>query len=231
MANETDTTQHGPKAIWDTLRKIDISQFVEPKGTMKLDYLSWGAAWDYVMSIYPQAEMWYSHEESGSVFYHPDGSASVRCYVKINETLRSAQLGVMDGRSRAIIKPDSKMISDSLQRALVKALVFHGLGLSLYLKDFDDVPIETKAPPTKVPTKTKVRKKSPAQAPAMTLKVFAEGSETLKDLVKLYNSNEEVIKKMEKDDPTAHAAMMEAFTKRKTELTDELEYEQAPATE
>ena len=45
--------------IWDTLSKVDVSEYVEEK--MNLSYLSWSRAWWLLMEHYPEATYEY-HE-------------------------------------------------------------------------------------------------------------------------------------------------------------------------
>lgn len=117
--------------IWNTLSAIDVSAHVEKK--QNLSYLSWAWAWGVLMSKYPQATY-----EFHPVAIEGDGSATVSVTVTIDECSRSMWLPVMDHRNNAIVKPDSRKISDSKMRCLVKCLAMFGLGHYIYAGE--DVP-------------------------------------------------------------------------------------------
>ena len=62
------------------------------------------------------------------------------------------QLPVMDHRNRAIVNPDAFAVNTAMQRALVKCVALHGLGLYLYAgEDLPDAETgeEIKPAPTK----------------------------------------------------------------------------------
>ena len=119
--------------IWDTLSKVDVSEYVEEK--MNLSYLSWSRAWWLLMEHYPEATYEY-HE--GRKF--DDGTVEVSVTITIGETSRMATLPVMDYKNKAIISPDARQINDNKQRCFVKAIAMYGLGIDLYRGMSDDLP-------------------------------------------------------------------------------------------
>ena len=123
--------------IWDTLSKVDVSEYVEEK--MNLSYLSWSRAWWLLMEHYPEATYEY-HE--GRKF--DDGTVEVSVTITIGETSRMATLPVMDYKNKAIISPDARQINDNKQRCFVKAIAMFGLGIDLYRGMSDDLPDEEK---------------------------------------------------------------------------------------
>ena len=123
--------------IWDTLSKVDVSEYVEEK--MNLSYLSWSRAWWLLMEHYPEATYEY-HE--GKKF--DDGTVEVSVTITIGETSRMATLPVMDYKNKAIISPDARQINDNKQRCFVKAIAMYGLGIDLYRGMSDDLPDEEK---------------------------------------------------------------------------------------
>ena len=123
--------------IWDTLSKVDVSEYVEEK--MNLSYLSWSRAWWLLMEHYPEATYEY-HE--GRKF--DDGTVEVSVTITIGETSRMATLPVMDYKNKAIISPDARQINDNKQRCFVKAIAMYGLGIDLYRGMSDDLPDEEK---------------------------------------------------------------------------------------
>lgn len=123
------------KEIWDRLSAVDVSKKVEKK--MGLSYLSWAWAWGVLMQNYPDATYVF-HD----VITESDGSATVSVTVKIGECERMMWLPVMDHRNNAIPNPDSRKISDSKMRCLVKCLAMFGLGHYIYAGE--DLPDDTK---------------------------------------------------------------------------------------
>lgn len=124
------------REVWDALSRIDISDHTEqmsgPRG-LTMTYLPWHKAWLIVKRLFPAST--YYHEPD---ILHPDGSMEVGVHVTIDsgeegEMAHSyARLAVMDPKFNAILNPHARDINDSRQRALVKALAFMGLGLSLW---------------------------------------------------------------------------------------------------
>lgn len=130
MTNKKEPTY---KEIWDTLSKVDVSEYVEEK--MNLKYLSWSRAWWLLMEHYSQATYEY-HE--GRKF--DDGTVEVSVTITIGGTSRMATLPVMDYKNKAIISPDARQINDNKQRCFVKAIAMYGLGIDLYRGMSDDLP-------------------------------------------------------------------------------------------
>ena len=134
MTNKKEPTY---AEIWNTLSKVDVSEYVEEK--MNLSYLSWSRAWWLLMEHYPEATYEY-HE--GRKF--DDGTVEVSVTITIGETSRMATLPVMDYKNKAIISPDARQINDNKQRCFVKAIAMYGLGIDLYRGMSDDLPDEEK---------------------------------------------------------------------------------------
>jgi hypothetical protein len=120
------------KDVWDTLSKVDCSDHVEKK--MNLSYLSWAWAWGILMENYPDAEIrFYEQKDSGIPYVQmPDGTAEVRCQVKIGTLTRDMWLPVMDYKNNAVENPNSRQVSDTKMRCLVKCLAMFGLGHYIY---------------------------------------------------------------------------------------------------
>ena len=134
MTNKKEPTY---AEIWDTLSKVDVSEYVEEK--MNLKYLSWSRAWWLLMEHFSEATYEY-HE--GRKF--DDGTVEVSVTITIGGTSRMATLPVMDYKNKAIISPDARQINDNKQRCFVKAIAMYGLGIDLYRGMSDDLPDEEK---------------------------------------------------------------------------------------
>jgi hypothetical protein len=134
MTNKKEPTY---KEIWDTLSKVDVSEYVEEK--MNLSYLSWSRAWWLLQQHYAEAIYDFSIPEK-----FDDGTQEVGCLITIGECSRFATLPVMDYKNKAVISPDARQINDNKQRCFVKAIAMFGLGIDLYRGMSDDLPDEEK---------------------------------------------------------------------------------------
>lgn len=117
------------KDVWGELSSVDVSEHVETKGTgsYQLKYLTWAWAWGELMERFPDS----SYEFEPPLFFD-DGSCEIWVTVSINGTSRKMWLPVMDHKNNAIIKPNSRQISDTRMRCLVKCLAMFGLGHYIY---------------------------------------------------------------------------------------------------
>ncbi len=129
-----DPTAYSPNysEIWSKLSVINCEDKVEKK--MGLSFLSWAWAWDKVMEVYPNAQYYFYEDKNTHVPYvrYPDGSAEVRCTVIIGHCVREMWLPVMDYKNNAITEPNSRQVSDTKMRCLVKCLAMFGLGHHIY---------------------------------------------------------------------------------------------------
>ena len=125
------------------LLKINVNDHVEKKGN--LTYLSWAWAWAEVLKVDPGAR-WTAHEwDNNPVMYLRNGTAMVKVSVEIKGDIKTCILPVMDNRNKPIVGPSSFATNTAMQRALVKAIALHGLGLYLYAGE--DLPLaETPEP-------------------------------------------------------------------------------------
>lgn len=139
----TPTPEARDRDSFATLRKIDVSQYVEKKNG--LSYLSWAwavdqllqrdptATWEYRFSGDPQTK-----EQVPMVFI--GATAMVFCTVRAFGVERTAQLPVMDHRNKPIPDPDAFQVNTAMQRCLAKAIALHGIGLYIY--NGEDLPPE-----------------------------------------------------------------------------------------
>lgn len=133
------------------LKNIDVSKQKSKK--MGLDYLSWAYAWNFMKDFDKDATVEYTQfqqvnpqtflplPESDQVPYcvTPQGTY-VEATVTIKNHAEKQMLPVMDYKNKAVKNPDLMQINKALQRAFVKALALHGLGLNLYAGE--DLPNE-----------------------------------------------------------------------------------------
>lgn len=118
------------------LSQIDVSAHVEKKGAFS--YLSWPFAVAQLRLADPQA-LWVVCRFDGLPYLVADGG----CFVEVAVTVQGITLSqlhpVLDARNKPIASPTVFDINTSIQRALVKAIALHGLGLSLYAGE--DLPV------------------------------------------------------------------------------------------
>ena len=115
---------------FDELAKVNVNQHVEKK--QNLSYLSWAWAVDYIARLDENAEWEYREWENKPFLTLPDNTCMVYCTVTLFGRKRTAHLPIMDHRNKAIQNPDAFQINTAMQRALVKAIALHGLGLYIY---------------------------------------------------------------------------------------------------
>ena len=128
--------------VWKTLSGIDCSKHVKDKGGFT--YLSWVWAWGILMENYPESTI----ERLPLSYYEGSVETQVSVTVRRGEDkiTRIMWLPVMNFKNQAIDQPDSRMISDTYMRCLVKCIALHGLGHYIYAGE--DIPREEDAKPS-----------------------------------------------------------------------------------
>ena len=120
---------------YSEIAAINVNEHIEKKNN--LSYLSWAWAVDTLMR-HDEDASW----EYGELHYLQDHTVMVYCTVKAFGHTRTAQLPVMDYKNKSIPNPDAVQVNVTMQRALVKAIALHGLGLYIYAGE--DLPMEFK---------------------------------------------------------------------------------------
>lgn len=123
------------------LNKVNVSAHVEKKG--QFSYLSWPFAVQELGKIDPQAT-WTVERHNGMPYIETPLGYFVEVSVTCKGVKKSQIHPVLDQRNRAVEKPDAFQINTSIQRALVKAIALHGLGLYIYAGE--DLPDAAAAP-------------------------------------------------------------------------------------
>src|SRR5437773_11014046 len=109
---------------------INVNEHVEKK--QGLSHLPWASAVDLLLRADPTATWEYRDFNGAPHLTLADGTAMVFCTVTAFGQSRTMQLPVMDHRNKAIANPDAFAINTAMQRALVKCVALHGIGLYLY---------------------------------------------------------------------------------------------------
>lgn len=114
---------------FETLSKVNVSAHVEKKG--HFSYLSWPFAVQELGKIDPEAT-WEVMRHNGLPYIE----TPLGYFVEVSVTCKGVTKGqihpVLDNSNRPIAKPTPFHINTSIQRALVKAIALHGLGLYIY---------------------------------------------------------------------------------------------------
>lgn len=130
MATET------PKNYFQELQQVNVNDHVDKKG--KFPYLSWSYAFSELFSRYPEAAIHPREWDGFPAIKAPSGKGwMVHVSVTIGNVTRSQWHPVLDGNNKAIVEPDVFQINTSIQRAAVKAIALHGLGLYIYAGEDD----------------------------------------------------------------------------------------------
>jgi len=156
-----------PNAEFETNVALDVSNLVKkyPKGGM--EYLPWSVCLMLMKRHYPKFSFTTELFDGKPVMFLPDGSAIVS--VLIVDTISGAtslpsHFPVMTGFNHSsAIDPDSRAITDSIQRAKAKVLAeVTGIGLNLWLR-LEEEDINGSSP---VSTRETAKRAAPARRPA-----------------------------------------------------------------
>ena len=207
-------SKHTYASVWKTLSAIDCSEKAEKKNG--LTYLSWAWAWGILMEHYPEATYQFLNEEWDS-----EGRATVWCKVTIGELERLMWLPVMDYKNKAIVRPDTRAVSDTRMRCLTKCLAMYGLGHYIYAGE--DLPSQTETADEAPP------KPEPAPNADDTLDIlistfnkFSEdpdtGNRTVAGLEDLYRQNVGAITQLQESSPEDYKQLMAHLKAMKAEL-------------
>lgn len=125
-------TEQQPQKVFGLLNAINVNENKSKKNN--LDYLSWAWAWAKVKDNFPTAS-YTVYENKDEFNYHTDGKTA---WVKVGMTIEGLEhieyLPVMDFKNKSIPVGNvtSMDVNKAIQRALVKAIARHGLGLYIY---------------------------------------------------------------------------------------------------
>lgn len=111
------------------LNSINVNEHIEQKG--QFSYLSWPFAVAQLRLADPTA-YWEVRRFDGLPFLKTDCGVFVEVAVTVQGVTLSQVHPVLDGKNRPLYEPNSFDINTSIQRALVKAIALHGLGLYIY---------------------------------------------------------------------------------------------------
>lgn len=111
------------------LNAINVSEHIEKKGGFS--YLSWPFAVQQLRLADPTAT-WEVRRFDGKPYLLCEAGVFVEVAVTVQGVTLSQIHPVLDARNRPLLAPTAFDINTSIQRALVKAIALHGLGLYIY---------------------------------------------------------------------------------------------------
>lgn len=114
---------------FEELAQVNVSGHTEKKG--KFTYLSWPFAITELSKRHPDAEIEVRDWNGFPAVQGPNGWM-VCVSVTIGGIKRSQWHPVLDTANKPIANPDVFQVNTSIQRAMVKAIALHGLGLYIY---------------------------------------------------------------------------------------------------
>ena len=148
------------QTVFETLSKINVSDKTEKKG--QFTYLSWAFAWEQLKKVAPEAKVTVYENAEGLPYFASSAGVIVKVGLTIEGTEHISYLPCMNFSNKAI-KQDAVTMMDvnkAIQRATVKAIALHGLGLYIYAGE--DLPIDDSKPKAKTPPKPTTSKQSAA---------------------------------------------------------------------
>lgn len=111
------------------LAAVDVSDHVEKKG--QFSYLSWPYAVAQLRQ-FDETATWEVKRFDGLPYLATENGTFVEVAVTVKGVTLSQLHPVLDARNKPLLAPTSFDINTSIQRALVKAIALHGLGLYIY---------------------------------------------------------------------------------------------------
>ena len=155
------------------LSAINVSEHIERKGGFA--YISWPYAVSQLRNADPTAT-WEVRRFNDLPYLATEAGVFVEVAVTVQGVTLSQIHPVLDNKNRPLLAPTPFDINTSIQRALVKAIALHGLGLSIYAgEDLPDLNggVEPTQPPQIV--------EKPKQTTKVTAIPRTAGSEWLTD--------------------------------------------------
>tara|TARA_R110000851_G_scaffold99025_2_gene213902 strand:+ start:468 stop:995 length:528 start_codon:yes stop_codon:yes gene_type:complete len=142
------------ETVFEQLNKISVKGKTDTKG--KFTYLSWVYAWSELKKVAPDSTVKvYENLEGQPYFADGDIGVMVKVGVTVNGLEHINYLPCMNFSNKAIKASEVNMmdVNKAIQRATVKAIALHGLGLYIYAGE--DLPEGEE--PVKSPVKTKAK--------------------------------------------------------------------------
>ena len=145
------------ESLFDSLSKVNVNDKTEKKG--KFTYLSWAFAWGELKKVAPEAKVTVYHNDKDNMpYFESEAGVIVKVGVEVNGVEHISYLPLMDFKNKSISKDSFDMmdVNKAIQRATVKAIGLHGLGLYIYAGE--DLPEDDNAEKEVKKTSTRSKK-------------------------------------------------------------------------
>jgi hypothetical protein len=181
------------QSVFHTLSALNVKDKVRKKNN--LSYVSWSDAWAMLKKLYPTAQRTiYEHEHTGFCYFTDGNTAWVKVGITVENIEHIDMLPIMDFRNRSITVDSitSMDVNKAIQRATVKAIAMHGLGLAVYQgEDLEDVAPPAPKPKPKADGREKLTTKGDKWVAAV--KYFTTNAQTdIDDLFKFVEKSYDV---------------------------------------
>ena len=120
------------KETFESMYLLDLTGKVE-KDYKGLNYISWANAYKLAMEQDPQMTFEVLEDADGFPLFSKGDCHIVKTAVTMFGETKKMFLPVMDNKKNAVKSPDSRDVTDSIMRCLVKNIALFGIGLSLYV--------------------------------------------------------------------------------------------------
>ena len=120
------------KEKFNEMYLLDLSGKIE-KDYKGLSYLSWATAYKLAMEQDPNFTFEVLEDADGFPLFSKGDCHIVKTSVTMFGETKKMFLPVMDNKKNAAKNPDSRDVTDSIMRCLVKNIALFGIGLSLYV--------------------------------------------------------------------------------------------------
>ena len=120
------------KELFESMYMLDLTGKVE-KDYKGLNYISWANAYKLAMEQDPQMTFEVLEDADGFPLFSKGDCHIVKTAVTMFGETKKMFLPVMDNKKNAVKVPDSRDVTDSIMRCLVKNIALFGIGLSLYV--------------------------------------------------------------------------------------------------
>ena len=165
------------------LNQINVSDHLERKGDFA--YLSWPYAVTQLRLADPTA-VWEVRRYDGLPYLKTETGYFVEVAVTVQGVTLSQIHPVLDAKNQTVFEPTAYQVNTSIQRALVKAIALHGLGLYVYAgEDLPNGEEQSKAQPKVAPIQNQ-RPITPAQLRYLT-RLIAEAKSSEQHIKDYFN--------------------------------------------
>lgn len=207
------------QTVWARLSAIDVSKHVEKKG--QFSYLSWAWAWATLKENYPEA-YFHKHQntETGLPFFKdPDTKHAYVCvtlHVRKEDHPITEVYPVLNNNNRPIENPSAFDVNNALQRCMVKAIAYAGLGHYIYAGE--DLPMLPRVADITDP-KGEVKQVKGTDMIREVFLTFIPEFDKNTTLSEFWKKNKTAIAILQEHDSAAYGEVVGAFKKKRDELT------------